>query len=164
SLLWSHTASVEQAWNELIDRAVVGSRSVAAGGPAKGGQGRTAPHVAVEPTTLSQFQLAVWISLAAAENDFHELSLRAIREALSGGLPSANLPTAQAALTIGGQLTGMRPAGVTIPGASPSPMPVGPPPAGATISPPPTRGVAPATPFAPPSIPSRFGGGQRVQS
>jgi len=41
---------------------------VAAGGPAKGGQGRTAPHFAVEPTTLSQFQLAVWISLAAAEN------------------------------------------------------------------------------------------------
>src|SRR5207244_2838627 len=45
------------------------------------------------------------------------------------------------------------------------PMRVGPPlAAGATIPPPPTRVVAPATPFAPASVPSRLGGGQRVQS
>ncbi|MEX2138330.1 MAG: DUF1583 domain-containing protein [Pirellulales bacterium] len=44
----------------------------------------------VPPVTMSQFQTAMAIAKMAAENDMHALSLRAVRESLTGGLPIAD--------------------------------------------------------------------------
>jgi len=47
----------------------------------------------IPPLTLSQFQTAMSAAQLAAENELPEIALRAIREALAGGLPVADVST-----------------------------------------------------------------------
>jgi hypothetical protein len=88
-------AAAERQWSELIDLALVQPRvsraraSAASATDAKpSADNRTGPI----PATTSQFAVAATISQAAAVNGMPELSLRAIREAFSGGLPVADPP------------------------------------------------------------------------
>ena len=83
--------AAEKLWHELIDLALVQPRlPKTAAAPGKGA-GRI-------PATLSQFKLGASIAQAAADHDLVALSLLAIREALSGGVPVADLPKAGALL------------------------------------------------------------------
>jgi tetratricopeptide (TPR) repeat protein len=104
-------AAAESAWNELLELSLVKPRQArpAAVVPASATAPRApvvsrdakapasaaaAPRAGKMPATLSQFKLGASISQAAAESDLPELSLRAIREALAGGIPVADLPRA----------------------------------------------------------------------
>src|SRR5205823_945904 len=71
---------------ELIELALVQPRLPRSGG---GDAGKRAARI---PATLSQFKLGAAIAQAAAEHGLMELSLQAIRETLSGGVPVADLP------------------------------------------------------------------------
>src|SRR5204862_340675 len=88
--------AAERDWNELIDLAIVQPRlprpiartldsaaTTAAPKPSRS----TGPI----PATLSQFTLATALAEAAAEKGQVEVSLRAVREVLSGGLPVPDL-------------------------------------------------------------------------
>src|SRR5262245_25151461 len=85
-------AAAEHDWNELVDMAIVQPRlprvatsksSTPASGQPKPGSRPAGPI----PATLSQFTLATALAEAAAEKGQIEVSLRAVREVLSGGLP-----------------------------------------------------------------------------
>ncbi|HEY2412465.1 MAG TPA: DUF1583 domain-containing protein [Pirellulaceae bacterium] len=95
--------AAEQCWNELIDLALIAPRQSAknaASQPASAVATKATPPKAPPngkiPTTLSQFKLGAAIAQAAADFDLAPLSLRAIREALSGGVPVADLPKTSA--------------------------------------------------------------------
>ncbi len=64
----------------------------------------------IPPLTISQFRLAMEIAMAAAENGMPELSRKAVRVSMRGGIPVADLASAPAP----------RP-GYTVPALSPSP-------------------------------------------
>jgi tetratricopeptide (TPR) repeat protein len=98
--------TAEKLWNDLIDLTLVQPRLPRAGAPAASAgpqpPPRTPTNVATTapprggkmPATLSQFKLGASLSQAAAEQGLLTLSLHAIREALSGGLPVPDLPKA----------------------------------------------------------------------
>jgi tetratricopeptide (TPR) repeat protein len=95
SLSSDERAVAAQQWNDLIDLALVQPRlprakppAASASGQRANPEGRTGPI----PATMSQFLIAATISQAAAVNGLPDLSLRAIREALSGGFPVADAP------------------------------------------------------------------------
>jgi tetratricopeptide (TPR) repeat protein len=83
-------AAAEERWKELIQIAVVQQRKApAAPRPTATSQrGRTTTRTtgAIASTT-SQFAVAATIAQAAAEQDMIDVSLRALSEALAGGLP-----------------------------------------------------------------------------
>jgi tetratricopeptide (TPR) repeat protein len=113
-------AAAEKYWNQLIDLALVEPRKprpataspqnpVTGGVPSAGvvvaprpagaplrpaTSPGALPRTGKIPATLSQFKLGASIAQAAAENNLVALSLRAIRETLSGGVPVADLPRA----------------------------------------------------------------------
>src|SRR5207247_9204833 len=96
-------ATAERDWNTLIDLALVQPRlirpkTVASTPTRSASQGqpppppRAARSTGPIPATVSQFSLAAALAQAAAEKNLTAVSLRAIREALSGGLPVPDLP------------------------------------------------------------------------
>ncbi|HEV7280783.1 MAG TPA: DUF1583 domain-containing protein [Pirellulaceae bacterium] len=76
----------EAAWNELIDRYLVQSRVSKEGKEGKEGERRA-------PATVTQFATATSLAVVAADHDLPAVSMRAIGEALSGGLPVPDAPT-----------------------------------------------------------------------
>src|SRR5439155_8773537 len=87
-------SAAERQWSELVDLTLVQPRlpraksSAGSVSTAKSDADRNGPI----PATASQFAVAATISQAAAVNGLPELSLRAIREALSAGLPFPDPP------------------------------------------------------------------------
>jgi tetratricopeptide (TPR) repeat protein len=88
-------AAGQQTWNELIDLAIVQPRvpRTTASKPAArtGGTPNGSRAAGPIPATLSQFALATALAEAAADKGQVEVSLRAVREVLSGGLPVPDL-------------------------------------------------------------------------
>src|SRR5207244_897652 len=84
-------AAAERDWNELIDLAIVQPRLPLAATAAASGQPRATRPTGPIPATLAQFSLAAALAEAAAEKGQVEVSLRAVREVLSGGLPVPDL-------------------------------------------------------------------------
>jgi Flp pilus assembly protein TadD len=72
--------------------------------PAQAVPAQAAPAESVPPLTISQFRVAMEIAVVAAENNMPELSRKAVRSAMLGGLP---VPDAvdETAMTAGGRLT-----------------------------------------------------------
>ncbi len=89
------TASAEKSWLELIDLALVRPR-VPGAKPAATRPGPAPPPNTPSrgplPATLSQFSLAASLAQSAAEKKMTEISLRAMREVLSAGLPVPDPP------------------------------------------------------------------------
>ncbi len=100
---------LEKSLTSLVDSAVIrptvkkSAAPTAAAGTAPGEKPPAAPPkakgaaspVLIAPLTLSQFQVATNAAQLAAESDLPELALRAIREALAGGLPVTDVSTAR---------------------------------------------------------------------
>ncbi len=100
-------AAAERDWNLLIDIALVQPRLPrpgAARSPA-GAAARQPRASGPIPATISQFALAGALAEVAADKELAAVSLRAIREALSGGLPVPDLPQTP----IGGPAPRIRP-------------------------------------------------------
>lgn len=92
-------AAAEECWTELIELILVKPRQTAKSTAAPPANTKATTKAAAPaapngkiPATLSQFKLGAAIAQAAAENDLIPLSLRAIRESLSGGVPVADIP------------------------------------------------------------------------
>src|SRR5256885_13388784 len=88
-------AAAERDWNELIDLAIVQPRLPRASARPTDSAATTAAPKASRPTgpipaTLSQFTLATALAEAAAEKGQVEVSLRAVREVLSGEIGRAS--------------------------------------------------------------------------
>lgn len=88
--------TAERRWNELIDVTLVqprqarGTNSTKTSGPQTGGTARPTGSLAA---TSTQFAIAATIAQVAAEHDLVDVSLRSMREALSGGMPLLDAPS-----------------------------------------------------------------------
>ncbi len=95
SLSSDERAVAARQWSDLIDLAIVQPRlprtrpSAPSTAAEKTNRNTAAGPI---PATMSQFVIAATISQAAAVNGLPDLSLRAIREALSGGFPVPDAP------------------------------------------------------------------------
>jgi tetratricopeptide (TPR) repeat protein len=88
-------ATAERQWSELIDLSLVQprvSRAKSSAASTNDSKPSAEKRSGPVPATTSQFAVAATISQAAAVNGMPELSLRAVREAFSGGLPVADPP------------------------------------------------------------------------